>query len=280
VSGYSNVASVTTPDNPPPVDGGTYEAETAVLVGAQAATGFPGYTGTGFVDYINPSGDYVEFQNVTSATTATRTLRLRYALQATNSRTLNVTVNGASAGTVTFTPTSSWTDWRTIDINVPLNAGGNVVRLTAAGQSGPNFDNLTLVAVGNPPPPADGGTFQAEAATLSGAVQSTEWAGFTGTGYADYVNLSSDYVEFQNVPSASAGNRTLRFRFANGGTTGRTLNLTINGASAGTVTFAPTGSWTTWTTIDVTNALAAGNNVIRLTASGQSGPNLDSLTVL
>jgi fibronectin type 3 domain-containing protein len=281
LSGYSNVASVTTPDTPPPVDGGTYEAENAVLFGAQVATGvFPGYTGSGFVDYINPSGDYVEFQNVTSASTGTRTLRLRYALQAGSSRTLSVTVNGASAGTVTFTPTSSWTDWRTTDISVPLNAGSNTIRLTATGQSGPNFDNLTLVTSGINNPPPDGGTFQGEAAVLSGAVQSTEWSGFTGTGYADYVNPSADFVEFQNVPSATAGNRTLRFRFANGGTTGRTLNLTINGISAGTVTFAPTGSWTTWTTIDVTKALAAGDNVIRLTASGQSGPNLDSLTVL
>jgi hypothetical protein len=277
---YSNIASATTPDSQPPADGGTYEAETAVLFGAQAATGFPGYQGTGFVDYINPSGDYVEFQGVSSATTGTRTIRHRYALQAGSTRTLNVTVNGSVVGTVTFPTTPSWTDWRTVDVNVPLVAGNNTIRLTATGQSGPNFDNLTLVAsqVGNPPP--DGGTFQAEAATLSGAVQSTEWSGFTGAGYADYVNLSTDFVEFQNVPSAHAGNRTLQFRFANGGTTSRTLNLTINGVSAGTVTFAPTGAWTTWTTIDVPKALAAGNNVIRLTASGQSGPNLDSLSVL
>jgi hypothetical protein len=115
---------------------------------------------------------------------------------------------------------------------------------------------------------------------LSGAVMSTQYPGYTGTGFVDYVNLSNDFVEFQNVPAASAGNRTLRFRFANGGTSSRTLNLTINGVSAGTVTFAGTGSWSTWSTVDVTAALAAGNNVIRLTASGQSGPNLDSLSVL
>lgn len=243
---------------------------------AKAATGFPGYQGTGFVDYINPSNDYVEFQNVSSATTGTRTIRLRYALQAGSTRTLNVTVNGTLVGTVTFPTTPSWTDWRTTDINIPLVAGNNTIRLTATGQSGPNFDNLTLVASAVSQP----ATFQAEAAVLSGAVQSTEWTGFTGTGYADYVNLSTDYVEFQNVPSAAAGNRTLRFRFANGGTASRTLSLTINGVSAGTVTFAPTGSWTTWTTIDVTKALAAGNNTIRLDATGESGPNLDSLTVL
>jgi hypothetical protein len=94
------------------------------------------------------------------------------------------------------------------------------------------------------------------------------------------VNPSGDYVEFQNVPAASAGSRTLRFRFANGITSSRTLNLTVNGVSAGTVSFAGTTQWTNWTTVDVTAALAAGNNTIRVTASGQSGPNLDSLTVL
>ena len=107
------------------------------------------------------------------ATTATRTLRLRYALQATTSRTLNVTVNGVAAGTVTFAPTASWTTWGTIDISRALVAGNNTIRLTASGQSGPNFDSLTLVT-GNPP--ADGGTFQAENAVLSGAVKSTQYA--------------------------------------------------------------------------------------------------------
>jgi hypothetical protein len=276
---YSNTATVTTPGVGTPVDGGTYQAEDATLVGAQAATGFPGYTGSGFVDYINPSGDYVEFTGVSSATTGNRTLRLRYALQSSASRTLNVTVNGVAAGTVTFTPTASWTTWGTIDISRALVAGNNTIRLTASGQSGPNFDSLTLVS-GTTPPPADGGTFQAENAVRSGAVASTQYPGYTGTGFVDYVNASGDHVEFQNVPAAEAGNRTLRFRFANGITSGRTMSLTINGVAAGTITFAGTTQWTTWTTVDVTRALAAGNNTIRLTATGQSGPNLDSLTVL
>ena len=39
----------------------TYEAEKGVLRGAVVASNQPGYTGTGFVDFVHASGDYVEF---------------------------------------------------------------------------------------------------------------------------------------------------------------------------------------------------------------------------
>jgi len=104
-------------------------------------------------------------------------------------------------------------------------------------------------------------------------------AGYTGTGFADYVNASGDFVEWTvNVPSA--GNYTLEFRYANGGGSARPLELKGNGVAAATrVSFAPTGDWATWRTVSATAALAAGANRIRLTAVGSSGPNIDSLTV-
>jgi hypothetical protein len=38
-----------------------YEAEDAFLSGPVKSTVFPGYTGTGFADYVNPSNDYIEW---------------------------------------------------------------------------------------------------------------------------------------------------------------------------------------------------------------------------
>ena len=38
-----------------------YEAESATLSAATVANNHPGFTGTGFVDYTNTTGGYVEF---------------------------------------------------------------------------------------------------------------------------------------------------------------------------------------------------------------------------
>jgi hypothetical protein len=70
------------------------------------------------------------------------------------------------------------------------------------------------------------------------------------------------------------------FRFANGTTATRPMDLTVNGVQVGTVTFAGTGAWTTWQTASVQVPLTAGTNVVRLTATtANGGPNVDYLEV-
>jgi hypothetical protein len=56
--------------------------------------------------------------------------------------------------------------------------------------------------------------------------------------------------------------------------------MSVNGTSRpGGVSFSSTGSWSAWREVSVVVQLAAGTNRIRLSAIGQGGPNLDSLTV-
>jgi hypothetical protein len=105
----------------------------------------------------------------------------------------------------------------------------------------------------------------------------TEQAGYSGTGYADYRNASNDYVEW-TINVAGAGNHTLGFRYANGAAADRPLALTVDGASTGaSLTFAPTGAWTNWSTTTRAINLTAGTHRIRLTATGASGANIDRL---
>jgi hypothetical protein len=120
-------------------------------------------------------------------------------------------------------------------------------------------------------------TYQAENATLSGAVVASDNAGYTGTGYADYQNTSNDYVQW-TVQAATAGTYTLQFRYANGGTTNRPLSITANGSST-TLAFPPTGSWTAWNVVGLTVTLAKGSNTVRATDTGSSGGNIDWLGV-
>eukprot|EP01051_Picozoa_sp_SAG22_P024134 SAG22_NODE_6553_length_840_cov_0.875843_1_plen_176_part_00 len=47
-----------------------------------------------------------------------------------------------------------------------------------------------------------------------------------------------------------------------------------------TLNFPPTGSWEEWGTVSMRADLVSGHNTIRLTATTNSGPNLDSLEVI
>jgi glucose/arabinose dehydrogenase len=121
-------------------------------------------------------------------------------------------------------------------------------------------------------------TYQAESATLHGALAKHDNAGYTGTGYADYQNASGDYVEWsinQDIPTPEE----LDFRYANAGSN-RPLQLTVDGVVVtAKLAFGSTGSWTKWGTVSVFLNLTPGVHKIRLTAIGSSGPNIDSLTV-
>jgi uncharacterized delta-60 repeat protein len=121
--------------------------------------------------------------------------------------------------------------------------------------------------------------YEAERASIGGAVVSASQPGYTGSGFVDFVRASGDSVEF-TVQAPSAGTYQLSFRYANGGSADRAMALSINGQSVpGGVRFARTGSWTEWRNATATVSLAAGGNKVRLTANGQSGPNLDSLAL-
>jgi glucose/arabinose dehydrogenase/regulation of enolase protein 1 (concanavalin A-like superfamily) len=123
----------------------TLEAERAAVSGALEATNHAGYTGTGFVDYINPSNDYIRWTfEVPSA--GTYTLRFRYALQSGN-RPLELRVNGAVAtASLSFPATGGWNNWGTVSAVVSLRAGQNTVQTTAMGSSGANVDHLVVSA--------------------------------------------------------------------------------------------------------------------------------------
>jgi len=125
--------------NPP----ATYEAENAMVFGAVVSNRYPGYTGTGFVDYVHNSNDYVEW-TVNRNSAGTGTLVFRYALSG-KARPLRITVNGTVVSSrFSFPNTKSWSVWKTVSLSATLKAGTNMVRATAIGSNGPDMDNLTV----------------------------------------------------------------------------------------------------------------------------------------
>jgi uncharacterized delta-60 repeat protein len=121
--------------------------------------------------------------------------------------------------------------------------------------------------------------YEAEHATLAGAVVASDVPGFSGSGFADYRHASGDFVEF-DVSAPTAGAYAVDFRYANGSSADRPLELRVDGRVVmPRLSFAPTGSWRTWGAVTQSVLLTPGNHKIRLTAVGSSGPNLDALTI-
>lgn len=103
-----------------------------------------GYSGTGYVDY-GGNGTWMEWNNVNVSTTGSKTLTFRYANGSTVNRTCEVKVNGVSIGSLSFAPTSGWTNWTTAYITATLNSGNNTIRIAATTSSGgPNIDRMNI----------------------------------------------------------------------------------------------------------------------------------------
>jgi exo-1,4-beta-D-glucosaminidase len=83
------------------------------------------------------------------------------------------------------------------------------------------------------------------------------------------------------VDAASAGTYDLVIRYANGTTTSRPMDFSVNGAGAAQgVAFDGTGAWATWAAKTVRVTLSAGANKIKAVATTSGGgPNVDKITV-
>jgi rhamnogalacturonan endolyase len=164
--------------------------------------------------------------------------------------------------------------WQNVGYNQPPHPGfflGN-------GMSAPPVPNIILVGGGSPPPPPPpAGPYPAESAVFGGgAVFESTNGGFIGSGYVNF-SATGGFLEFRNVDGGAGGSRTLRFRFALGATANRTGSLIVNGALQ-SITFNPTGAWTTWSNKDVVVILNPGTtNTIRLESTGQDLANIDEL---
>ncbi|MFI6322179.1 CBM35 domain-containing protein [Nonomuraea sp. NPDC050556] len=133
-----------------------YQAEDATLSQAMVATNHTGFTGTGFVDYVNTTGGYVEW-TVTPQQAGAAVLAFRYANGTTVNRPLAITVNGGAPVAQDFTGTANWDTWATIQVPATLNAGANTIRATATtANGGPNLDKLSIGGGDGQPPTAPG----------------------------------------------------------------------------------------------------------------------------
>jgi alpha-galactosidase len=124
--------------------GNLLEAEDATISQGVVESNHAGFSGTGFVNYDNVVGGFVEWR-VNAATAGSATLRIRFANGSTANRPMDISVNGGPPVPVNFPATGAWTTWQVASLPATLTAGVNTVRATATvAAGGPNVDHLEV----------------------------------------------------------------------------------------------------------------------------------------
>jgi glucose/arabinose dehydrogenase len=197
-----------------------YQAEDATISQGAVATNHTGYTGTGFVDYTNITGSYVEF-TVSAATAGTSSLALRYANGTSVDRPMDLSVNGTVvASGVSFPATTDWNTWATKSLNVQLSAGSNKIRATATtANGGPNLDRVSVGAAADTQAPSRPG--QPSCPAIGEDNLTLSWGASTdNVGVAAY-----DLYEHGNKLGEAAGDATSKV--LTGLSPNTTYNLTV-----------------------------------------------------
>ncbi len=229
-----------------------------------------GYAGTGFIDYI---GEGQVDWDIDVPVAGGYALHARYALGA-SSRRLAILVNEEVQSILYFPPTANWADWRQISTNINLPAGQHRVSLKTLGESGPNLDQVALVSDGSASHTL---TLDTSTATFQGNhALNTSHAGYTGEGFIDYIGEGQ--VDWP-ISIGQAGHYRLNIRYALSGTN-RPLTLLINEQPQGQVNFVPTAAWNIWNETAVTLELSAGQHILSLKTTGNSGPNIDRIALI
>jgi len=119
-------------------------------------------------------------------------------------------------------------------------------------------------------------SIEAETATIGGAhAVSTTNIGYTGTGYIEH--SGEGYIEYTFTSYAVTYDLTVRYALDTGDLP---LEVLLNSTSLGNLSFPATGSLTTWSdTATFSITPLSGSNTIRLSTTGSSGANVDSLTL-
>ncbi|MCG7377076.1 carbohydrate-binding protein [Paenibacillus sp. ACRSA] len=107
---------------------------------------YPGYTGSGYVNFNALTNSAIQWNNINNATSGTKNVKFRYALES-GTRNLDVYVNGNKViSNTSFSATGSWSTWGEKTIQVPMNSGTNTIRVVTTGTEGPNIDNIIVTA--------------------------------------------------------------------------------------------------------------------------------------
>jgi hypothetical protein len=106
-------------------------------------------------------------------------------------------------------------------------------------------------------------------------------SGYSSVGVVDFNmhHLSDGLLTFPSVGVVGGGQYSTTWAYSNGSGSTVTMALTINGVSAGTISFPPTTNWSTWSTVNVLMQLHDGGNSVSVSPQGSAAPLLNYFNV-
>jgi hypothetical protein len=253
-----------------------YEAETGTIGGGAAVQTASAASGGKVVGALNNIGAYVRVNSVDGGSGGSVKLQVRYANGYTSTRSLSLYVNGANVKQMSFPATGSWNAFATLETTISLNAGtGNTVTLqrNSADVAAADIDYIQI---------APGG-YEAESGTIGGGSQVQTASAASGGKVVGALNNTGAFVRISSVGGGSGGTVTLQVGYANGYSDTRTLSLYINGVKSKQLSFPATGSWNTFSSIQTTASLNAGNSntiAIQRDAADVAAADIDYIAVI
>jgi M6 family metalloprotease-like protein len=227
------------------------------------------------------AGEWLRY-DINVATAGLYDFTARVASGVAGTKTLNILVDGAPAGSISYTDASGWQSWKDVPLTgVSLTAGPHTVTVSMATAS----INLNYLQVSLPTQNriALPGRIQAEAYNAGG-----EGAGYhdlsagnaggqyrtdnvdiettadAGGGYNVGWTQAGEWLAYDvNVATAGAYRLTARLASAVAGT--KSLAVSVDGAPVGTFSFTDASGWQSWKDVALTATLAAGPHTVRLT---------------
>jgi hypothetical protein len=157
---------------------------------------------------------------------------------------------------------------------------------TAIGNlTGPNYSHSQ---VNNQLSSTTANVYEAELADgVTGPGNTADWSTSLGGDTLGAVDFnanhgSNGHITWPNVSAPAAGAYPLTFSYSNGSAYTLAMPLTVNGVYVSTVRFAPTGSWSAYSSATVSTALTGANNTVRLDvlSPGLGSPELTTLQVV
>jgi hypothetical protein len=175
-------------------------------------------------------------------------------------------------------------DWLTVGTATVPGQGatqdaGMFVTSHAAGSPGQAvFDGFSVSRSAAAPPGATSYEAESPANTLAGGAVVQSCPTCSGGEKVGYVGEGGT-LTFNAVTAPSPGTYEVTIAYCDGSATGRQATVSVDGAAAQTLSFTPTGSFTTVGTMTVALQLAAGANTIEFANPAAYAPDFDRIIV-
>ncbi|WP_323117910.1 carbohydrate-binding protein [Burkholderia alba] len=219
------------------------------------------------------------YANVVSRTTG-GFVEIAYLNRRSDTLKVQLVANGGTPTTLAFPPTGRGGRVGTVTVYVDLQPGKNTLAFSSIDSAAPTPELSSLAVVAGPvrllPFKA---AYEAEAPgnTLAGGARVSACSGCSGGQDVGYIG-NGGTLTINGIAAAADGAYTVQIGYANGDSADRVAQISFDGAAPVTVSFPPTGGWSTTSTLTVSGTFKAGGaNTLMFSNPSGWAPDIDGI---